>query len=224
MTAQVPEILLHRGRRLDLCAQPLFPWLRRLRGRRRRTFAPPSTACWRGYVGTWSIVEGRLCLVALEGLLKVPGGDGFEVREVTLETAFPWLDGPLQATWVDEDLRCPEGRLIDYAHHGYASRYERDRILRIAGGLLVDEFLRFNPPAPLVYRIAPDGTRTCVDDAGRAPHAIADPFPPDEEPVAHRYFGRPPVEEEGGAQAGGGYAIAGLTRFGYPKADERDGG
>ena len=68
MTAQIPDILIHRGERLSLCATPLDDYYSSTR-KRRPPFVRPSTACYRGYVATWEIREGKVYLVGIEGEL-----------------------------------------------------------------------------------------------------------------------------------------------------------
>jgi hypothetical protein len=76
-----------------------------------------STACWRGYVGTWEIRDKRLYLVELRGRLVLDG------------------DGPLFADWVDQMLVVPQGRLVQYVHMGFESQYESELWIKIVGGI-----------------------------------------------------------------------------------------
>jgi hypothetical protein len=172
MTAQEPEILIYRNRQLALFDQPLYPYLRRIPKRRRPIFAADSTSRWRGYTGTWEIRNRFLTLIALEGNLR----QGDEVVDATLELVFPHSRGALTATWFTGEIRCVEGRCLHYAHMGYASEYERDRVFEFEKGRLVSEFLVLNPPPPVYYQIHDDGTRTCK--AGMPPNAdtIEDPL------------------------------------------------
>lgn len=198
MTAQVPEILEHEGRTHAMCAAPLCYYLDRLRKTRRPRFHWTSSACHRGYVGRWAIRDGRLCLVELDGWLE----QGDRLVPASMETAFPWLKGPLRAHWLSDMVCCPEGRLLHYSHYARGSRYERDRIFRFEKGVLTRHYLRLNPPEPLLYRIEPGGSRTCIEDMVEET-VLPDPFGPDEEPECHRFWGRPP---EGDEEAG--YMIA----------------
>ena len=87
MTAQAPDILLYRGKKLALCDQILYPYLRRLRKSRRPDFVAPSTACWRGYIATWEVRDDMLHLVELDGWLRLPD----DVVQATIATALPWV-------------------------------------------------------------------------------------------------------------------------------------
>lgn len=133
MTAQHTEKLIHQGETLSLCAEPLnnvlkmldLPW----------TFYAPSTALWRGYVGTWSVEGDRLYLTKLRGWIEEADG----IKEVGLEMLFPeYLDGVF-AHWFTGELRCPRGGLLRYVHGGYGSTYEEDLFFQITRGVVVDQ-------------------------------------------------------------------------------------
>lgn len=213
MTAQIPDRLIHRGRELDLCALPLEGYLKRLPKARRPKFVPGSTANWRGYVATWEIIDGRLFLTAIDhAVFKADG----KLNEASLAAIFPRGPHPVPATWVSDGLRCPEGRLRAYVHAGFASTYERDRILVIENGVLVEEWLVYNPPAPLHYLIAPDGSRTYATAPGSG--ALApdqDPFPGDAPVEPWRLWGDPDwgVCVSSNGEDLEGYVIGGLTRL-----------
>jgi hypothetical protein len=179
MTAQIPEILIHRGQKLSLCEQPLYPYLLgRIPKSRRPAFASTTTACHRGYVGTWEIREDQLYLVGIEGLMRTPA----------------WVKGALAAKWFSGRVRCPEGRLVTYVHHAYASTYERDRIFEFDHGRLVQEWLVLNPPEPIIYRIDRNGRRTCIDSmCAWDQNELPDPLGESDFNEAYKIWGRPSV-------------------------------
>ena len=194
MTAQCPEILHYRNVELELCGTPLYEYLARLRKDRRPKFLKQSTACYRGYIGTWEISDGHLYLVGLEGLLETSEG----LKDASLATALPWVRGRLAAKWVTGRLRCIEGRLIDYVHHAYASTYERDRYLCFEQGQLVGEYLVLNAPVPVYYRIEPDGSRTCIDAMRYGHREIPDPLEGEPLENAWKVWGRKPADDRQG--------------------------
>lgn len=149
MTAQVHDRLIYKGQHFDLAAEPLHPWLARRRnkhvGFKRRT-----TACWRGYVASWEIVEDRLYLVDI----RANFADG---RAATLADLFPETPQRVPATWFTGELRCPTGRLLGYIHSGYSSIYEQDLFLRFEQGVLLEERTVTNePPVPDEYDLLDD--------------------------------------------------------------------
>jgi len=77
-----------------------------------------STACWREYVGTWEIKDGRFYLVGLEGRYRLNG------------------DEPLFADWFTGVLRIPRGEMIVYVHMGYGSVFEEEVHVKIEQGVV----------------------------------------------------------------------------------------
>ncbi|OYU75618.1 MAG: hypothetical protein CFE32_13595 [Alphaproteobacteria bacterium PA3] len=107
MTAQVPEILLLDGEKHGMCTEPLARYLRSIGTK--ANFRAPNTSCWRGYIGTWGVIDGRLCLTAIEGNLK-------SGEIANLETIFPNATGPVFAHWFSGVLRIPQGEVLEYVH------------------------------------------------------------------------------------------------------------
>lgn len=135
MTAQIAEKLYYNGEEHSMTTNPLgnyFHYAGVDPG-----FAMTCTALWRGYVGTWEIIESRLYLIDLHGTLN----DG---REATLATFFPDFPERVFAHWYTGTIRLPEGKLIDYVHMGYSSTYERDIMLSVEKGVIVDTTVRHN--------------------------------------------------------------------------------
>lgn len=201
LTAQMPEVLTIRGKKHDLCTTPFEDYLSKLRKPKRPKFTAPSTACGRGYVGEWEIIDKKLYLTGLSGVIT-NGGDPRDIPPINAEFAdlFPKLKLPLFADWFTGELRCPEGKLLGYVHHMFASTYERDRLIWVQNGEVRVEKLRLNPPDPVWYTIHEDGSRTLHDNAREDGEPLHDLFAPDETPTGYRYWGQPPVddgEEEG---------------------------
>lgn len=133
MTAQFSETLLYKGEKLALCAEPLGSFLESAASTVR--FHADCTALWRGYIGTWSIEQDRLYLVALRGSVRIDD----VVREVGLEALFPDYPDGVFAHWFTGELRCPSGGLLRYVHGGYGSTYEKDLFLRVQRGVVIEE-------------------------------------------------------------------------------------
>lgn len=141
MTAQIPESLKFQGQNLSLFAEPLYPWLARRRNKHIR-FKRRNTANGRGYSGNWEIIEDRLFLVSIRGTFS----DG---RAVNLADLFPESPDRVFADWVNQVLRCPIGKMLDYSHAGYSSIYEHDLFLRFENGVLVGQrTVKNEPPEP----------------------------------------------------------------------------
>jgi hypothetical protein len=136
MTAQVHEELLYEGKAISLCSEPLALYLKQNEIR----FEASSTACWRGYVGSWQIIEAegaeRLYLVGIEA------HEDYETI-LRLPDLFPGFD-KVFAHWFTGELRCPQGELLDYVHGGYASTYEYDLMMEFKQGVLVHKYAIHN--------------------------------------------------------------------------------
>ena len=135
MTAQIGEILYYEGRERRMCSEPLGDYF--AFGGERPAFESNCTALWRGYVGTWEILDGRLYLVGLSGTLE----DG---TEASLATLFPGFPDRVFAHWFSDTLRIPDGKLLDYVHMGYGSTYERDVLIRLEKGVVTATEVRTN--------------------------------------------------------------------------------
>jgi hypothetical protein len=135
MTAQIYESLHYQGENLPLCTNPLDSYF--AFGGARPDFADTSTALWRGYVGRWDIVDGRLYMVGLSATLV----DG---RPATLDTVFPGCGARVFAHWYTGTLRVPQGRQLKYVHMGYGSVHERDLLIDVVRGVVTGTRWRVN--------------------------------------------------------------------------------
>ncbi|WP_051215946.1 hypothetical protein [Ferrimonas futtsuensis] len=78
-----------------------------------------SSCCWREYLGTWSIDDGRLYLKEIRGKYRL-------------------TDGPLFAQWFSGELTLPQGELLDCKPElDFKLVYERARVLEIEQGRVV---------------------------------------------------------------------------------------
>lgn len=79
-----------------------------------------STACWRGYIGSWSIRRGKLYLTKLQGCFRPNGKEA------------------IIADWFTGALHIPQGEVLDYIHMAFDTVYEQELILTVAQGLVTD--------------------------------------------------------------------------------------
>lgn len=138
MTAQFGEHLRYQGEDMTMATEPLEAWF--AMGAERPWFGSVCSAMWRGYIGSWEIVDDRLYLV---GMNSSP----FEDEPVPLERLFPGHGDRVFAHWYSGTLRVPRGRQLAYVHMGYASTYERDLMLQIERGVLRSTWVRHNDEA-----------------------------------------------------------------------------
>ena len=135
MTVQIREQLVHNGQRLSINKAPLEDFFKL--GGNRVPFLVHTTMCWRGYEGTWSLVDGKLWLDNLAGyiakgpLVEIADAAFRNFREygidlenpsmcsrITLEDIFPgaessvfahWFSGEINASLSNEIMRNGEG-------------------------------------------------------------------------------------------------------------------
>lgn len=137
MTAQVHERLIYNGQSVSMASTPGLPddSPRIVRAEKSERMGMPSrfgimlsTACYRGYVGSWEIREDRLYLNGLSGCFSLVG------------------DEPLFADWVSGTLNVPRGELISYIHMGFASLYEEEIHLTVENGVITRTEIIDNRP------------------------------------------------------------------------------
>jgi len=149
MTAQISENLIYEDKEYSMCTEPLNQYFKL--GGAEPKFESNCTALWRGYVGHWEIIDNRLYLIQLNGTLD----DG---TDVSLATIFPDYPERVFAHWYCDTLRLPEGKMLNYEHMGYASTYERDIMIKIEKGVVVEVNIKHNgesdnPDAPEGYGV-----------------------------------------------------------------------
>lgn len=129
MTAQAHENLIYEGEETSMASCPPLPAghprvvaLPQGESRSREVLPPVigSTACWRGYIGSWEVRDGRLYLTGVQGRYEVLG------------------DEPVPADWFSGVLRVPRGELLRYVHMGFESVYERDLYVKVEAGTVVE--------------------------------------------------------------------------------------
>lgn len=135
MTAQTGDELIYEGRKVCMSSEPLGDYF--VFSGNKPEFQITCTALWRGYIGTWEIINDRLYLVGLSEALMYG-------EEATVETIFPGYPDRVFAHWYTGTLRIQEGELLDYVHMGYASTYERDRFLKVEKGVIAGSRVRQN--------------------------------------------------------------------------------
>jgi hypothetical protein len=100
-TQQVPEVLVYNGTTNDMFSTPLESFFS---AEKPKVFLekPSSTACWRGYVGTWKIENDELYLVALQEGHPRTGA-------IPLDKVSPEWVSPVKATWFTGTIQIGKG-------------------------------------------------------------------------------------------------------------------
>ena len=133
MTIQAGDILSYNGEKTTIATEPLKPYLKT---RSDVSFIYKSTALVRGYIGTWKIRNTKLYLISLLGFVN-------NNEKVDLNYLFP-NKTEVFADWFSGNIRIPEGELLEKINLGYASVFEKDRIVNIKEGILISETVKDN--------------------------------------------------------------------------------
>ena len=78
-----------------------------------------STACWRGYIGTWEITDCKFYLNDIVG----------RYQKVSNE--------PLFLEWFSDVLIVPKGKVLCYVHMGFQTVYEKEVHIEIKKGHVI---------------------------------------------------------------------------------------
>jgi ankyrin repeat protein len=150
MTAQFGELLLYDGNRHEITETPLDSYFE-LNGIDPK-FYSPHTALWRGYVGSWEIVENKLYLVELDGQTEnvtiVGNCMDVDVNGASMDTFFPHHQGRVFADWFTGTISIPQGDLLEHLSDEYCSVYEREIVLRVENGVATATWTRNNKIPP----------------------------------------------------------------------------
>ncbi|MGD9873565.1 MAG: hypothetical protein AB7T27_04770 [Kiritimatiellia bacterium] len=176
-TEQEPEILLLDGKTYYLLDEPLESLYETNKSARPLFELAPglkSSGNWRGYIGVWTIQDGRLYLTGIKGVVN---GEPANLQEL-FQTRF--IGGKVHAEWVDGTLRAGYGEVISYQHMGFSARYQYEIYLTIRSGNvnkmtevhyrpnLDGHFAWFTPSDSNMEKLGPYCSRCLAADIGDA--------------------------------------------------------
>jgi hypothetical protein len=135
MTAQISESIIYEGENRSLLSCPLSDFFSL--SDTPSPFQMNCTALWRGYLGSWEIIQGRLYLIEIKA--------GFDDdNQTTLKDIFPGFSDRVFAHWYTGELRIPDGEQIQYEHNGFGSQYESDILIQIKQGAVESVTIKNN--------------------------------------------------------------------------------
>lgn len=132
MSREAPDWLILDGRRRMLVNEPLESFLRNMSTRPDFEFHDGINT--RGYVATWEAKPDDT--LWLTSLMTRNANDGPELPDPGWRTVFSIPFGPIEATWVSQQLVSPDGERR-FNPRGYASTYARETILTVYQGRIV---------------------------------------------------------------------------------------
>ena len=162
-TGQAPDRLIYKGKTFDLFSNPLESFYKNEKDRPVFRVAPDvlsSSGNWRGYVATWEVRGGLLYLTGIDAwICTFQEYAARKCRKADLKDLFgeKYAEGRVLADWVTEELRVPDGRMLEYVHMGYGSVYEKELTFSVEAGkvanvTLVDNRKKKRPSNPELQR------------------------------------------------------------------------
>jgi hypothetical protein len=129
MTLQIPENLIYEGEEYPIRGgDDLLQMYFSLVGIEPE-FDDIVSSRWRGYQGTWEIIDDRLYLTELT-CNKLTDGSTPKMKSF-----FPDSSGPVFAYWFSGDIRFPHGK-VTRSRMGYEPDYEEDWYLIVEDGIV----------------------------------------------------------------------------------------
>lgn len=142
MTAQAMDQIVYKGEEYSLASEPLYPYLGTRNDIRFYGFSTDNS---RGYTATWELLDDQLFLIGLSGTMFLNDGSDAEnaitdaIRVSSINKLFPDSGDKVLANWYTGDIRIPQGKVLQYVHMGYGSLYEKDLIIQLVEGKVVNQ-------------------------------------------------------------------------------------
>ena len=127
MTVQVAETIIYKGEKSTMQTEPLREYLKE----NNIKFLSSTSACWRGYRGTWEVSDNKLFLVELRNCI-------FN-KQIDLKDMFKQKQDKVFANWFTDSIYIPHGKIIKNGLFGIDDRYEKDIVLKFEKGVLISE-------------------------------------------------------------------------------------
>ncbi|MCH7523895.1 MAG: hypothetical protein IIC74_02510 [Bacteroidetes bacterium] len=158
-TPQISDYLIYNGKTIPIFSNPLESYLV-LNGIKDIDRGCNSSSCWRGYIATWELENGKLYLVKIErcGIIQSAGvytglgcdqNKSSEILDFFIKT---FKSQKTYADWFTGILIAPQGRIIEYTHMGYKSVYEQEQHFIIENGILNETETITNIIKPELYK------------------------------------------------------------------------
>jgi hypothetical protein len=132
-TGQTGELIIYKGDTLTLLCEPLETYLQKNEPREKLyPFLKDgcSTALWRGYVGLWEIKGNRLFLIDVFAC-------GDKTKSIKSKV-FKGQNSEILADWFVGKLFIERGKMIKYNHMGYDRYYEKEMLIDVEKGIIIN--------------------------------------------------------------------------------------
>ena len=134
MTTQVLEQLTYNGTIFPTISEPLRPYLES----NNIQLPSQSSACWRGYIGHWTIEDNQLYVTDIRSF-RIP------TKGITPSIQYLFPDQTrVFAEWFSGKIRIEEGEIRHYFGRGHYAR-ERTIFLIFERGVLIESEIIHHP-------------------------------------------------------------------------------
>jgi len=136
MAAQIPDILILDGTKMDLYSNPLESYFDLYSYSIKRPAFQATESCKRGYVATLELHNHLLILREIKGNIQTSNFIFWKkVIPYSWKMLFPKVQSNgVVASWFTGKIRIPQGNKLFYVHHAYDSRFEREIIITFDKG------------------------------------------------------------------------------------------
>jgi hypothetical protein len=137
MAAQLPDIIIMGGERMDLYSNPLEQYWS-LHKKKRPAFQS-SSSCKRGYIATWEILDKQLLFRSIDGNVEKRSFLFWKkIVRCSMKMLFSKAGNkPVIVKWFTGKIRIPQGNRTLYVHNEYDSRFEREMVITIENGSVI---------------------------------------------------------------------------------------
>lgn len=136
-TAQFPDYVSIDGKSAAMHSNPLEPYFARHPEKRPKT-SVTSSALWRGYIAYFAITDGKLQVADIQVYDKIESTSGEPKMRSVMDEVFP-VSADRTVSWLTGFLILPQGEVVSYVHMGYASTFERYRLILVKEGRVLAE-------------------------------------------------------------------------------------
>ena len=145
---QEPDLLFYEGKIQPLFTNPLESFYNSEKKRPNFAIAPNtySSTNSRGYIAYWEIIDGSLYLKAIDSwicgeTMLQKTNEQINCEKVNIKQFFDdsYVQNGVLVKWFTGELRIPQGKIIRVLSAGYGSSYERDFIISVKNGKIIEK-------------------------------------------------------------------------------------
>lgn len=143
-TSQIPDTLVVEGQEHPLHSQPFGALLQSDPKLEELLSKYPRGGCsasWFGFKATWEISDEGLYLTKL-----ISNPCSMEPSVVPLDLLPGYSEGRVLARWFTGQLVVPQGKLVEYVHMGFDSKYESYLVITVENGAVTSRVERQERP------------------------------------------------------------------------------